>query len=99
MSDWAYIKKLGGEGILSRQDVQHLRTQRDRVLYLMLDGLWHSANEIVAAAKGTEGLRRLRELRDIPNVTIERRRCHKCPDRLFFYRLQFNGMQGELFHG
>lgn len=97
MTDWwTYIKRLGGDGILSRQDVNHLKNQRARVLYLMLDGNWHSAQEILEFAGGSEGLRRLRELRDIPNVTIERKRSL---GRAFFYRLQYkHGLQGDLFN-
>lgn len=96
MSDWDYIKKLGGEGILSRQDVRDLKNQRAKVLYLMLDGLWHRADEIIRFSGGREGLRRMRELREIPGVTIHRM---KQPNRDFIYRLQYEtGIQGDLFN-
>ena len=99
MNDWDYIKKLGGEGILSRQDVQDLKNQRAKVLWLMLDGLWHQANEIINCSGGREGLRRLRELREIPGVTIERRP-HPSRKRDFMYRLNYKtGNQGDLFNG
>ena len=96
MNDWDYIHKLGGEGILSRQDVQDLKGQRAKVLWLMLDGNWHSSQEILDAAGGSEGMRRLRELREIPNVTIERKRGNL--GRVFFYRLRLSmGLQQDLF--
>lgn len=95
MTDWDQIMKLGGAGILSRQDIADLRTQRARVLYLMLDGEWHSADIIITASGGREGLRRMRELREIPNVTIERK---TGPSRNFKYRLNYkSGIQRELF--
>ena len=95
VSDWDYIKKLGGTGILRRQDVQDLKNQRSRVLWLMLDGDWHSGQEIVRVAGGTEGLRRLRELREIPNIAIERKRMNE--RREYLYRLQMKmGFQQEL---
>ena len=98
MSDWDYIKKLGGEGILSRQDVRDLKNQRAKVLYLMLDGLWHKADEIIQYSGGREGLRRMRELREIPGATIERHRSPNKYGRDFYYRLTFDrGLQGELF--
>jgi hypothetical protein len=96
VSDWDYIKKLGGEGILSRQDVRDLKNQRAKVLYLMLDGMWHSGQEILVWSGGTEGLRRMRELREIPGASIERFR----PDgkREYHYRLKLqSGLQQELF--
>jgi hypothetical protein len=97
MSDWAYIKKLGGEGILSRQDVRDLKNQRAKVLYLMLDGLWHQADQIISYSGGREGLRRLRELREIPGVTIERIP-HPSRKRDFMYRLVYDkGIQGDFF--
>ena len=97
ISDWDYIKKLGGAGILSRQDITDLKNQRARVLYLMLDGYWHSAGDIIDAARGREGLRRMRELREIPHITIHRRR-DTLNKRDFMYRLTYKpGIQGELF--
>jgi len=93
---WHYICRLGGDGILSRQDVADLRNQRARVLYLMLDCEWHTANEVIAAAGGREGLRRMRELREIPYVEIDRQRI--AGHRDFRYRLTYApGTQQELF--
>lgn len=86
-TDWDYIRKLGGEGILKRSDIQDLTSQRERVLWLMLDGLWHRASDIIRVAGGSEGLRRLRELRDIDGAVIDRVRVHG--SREFVYRLHF----------
>ncbi len=94
--DWNRIKKLGGQGILTRADIIDLRSQRAKVLWLMLDGFWHSADEIRKAAGGSEALRRLRELRELPYVTITRRRATF--SRNFAYCLEYSpGIQAELF--
>ncbi len=85
--DWRYILRLGGLGILDPDDLPGLRSQKGRVLRLMIDQKWHRSLQILDAAGGTEGLRRLRELRSIPNVLVERRRVGT--NRLFEYRLQF----------
>ena len=91
---WKNIKRLGGQGILQRADLIDLQTQRARVLWLMLDGLWHTATEIITWSHGREGLRRMRELREIPHMSIERRRLK---GRDFMYRLKYQpGIQGEL---
>ena len=94
--DWDRIKRLGGQGILTRSDIIDLTSQRAKVLWLMMDGFWHSADDIRDAAGGSEGLRRLRELRELPYVTITRR---KHPGaRRFYYCLDYDpGIQAELF--
>ena len=95
--DWRQIEKLGGAGILTRQDITDLSAQRAKVLYLMLDGLWHTADAICMAAKGREGLRRMRELRELPGVTIDRARCSG--SRNYMYRLILTDeRQGDLFN-
>ena len=97
MNDWDCIKKLGGEGILKLEDVADLKNQRAKVLALMLDGYWHSANSIIHASGGREGLRRMRELREIPHVTIERS-ANPLAKRDFRYRLNYDpSKQQELF--
>ena len=68
MNDEKAIRALGGEGILTLSDLPALNTQRRRVWSLKSDGLWHPANEILAAAGGSEGLRRMRELRQLPGI-------------------------------
>jgi len=93
--DWNKIRKLGGEGILTRSDLTYMQSQRARVLWLMLDGFWHSATEIITWSRGREGLRRMRELREIPHITIERQRMNQTRD--FMYRLVYApGIQSEL---
>ena len=81
------IAALGGVGILRPDDLPELDSQRGRVLMLMLDGRWHDAREIVAIAGGSEGLRRLRELRALPGVHIDRMRLAE--SRLYAYQLTF----------
>lgn len=66
------IRDLGAIGILQPEDLPDLASQRGKVLDLMSDGRWHSTEEILQAAGGSEGLRRLRELRKLPHVIIER---------------------------
>jgi len=91
---WKKIRSLGGEGILQRSDLVDLKSQRARVLWLMLDGLWHTATEILVWSRGREGLRRMRELREIPHMSIQRQRLHSGRD--FMYRLQYQpGIQQE----
>jgi hypothetical protein len=53
-------------------DMKELSGGRRRVLNLMRDGQWHTAEEIRRAAQGSEGLRRLRELRDKYNIKKRR---------------------------
>ena len=94
--DWERIKRLGGAGILTRSDITDLTSQRAKVLWLMMDGFWHSADDIRDAAGGSEGLRRLRELRELPYITITRRRLFL--SRNFSYLLEYDpGIQAELF--
>ena len=57
---------------LTQKDMKELGAGKRRVLGLMLDYCWHSADEIREAARGSEGLRRLRELKS--HYTIEKRR-------------------------
>lgn len=70
-------------GNLTHKDLRELGGGRRRVRNLMLDGNWHSALEIRKAAQGSEGLRRLRELRGL--FEIEKRRIDG--SRHFEYRL------------
>ena len=64
---------------LTRSDLTYMQSQRARVLWLMLDGFWHSATEIITWSRGREGLRRMRELREIPHITIERHKHRSSP--------------------
>jgi len=81
---------LGGRGILTPRDLDELRAGTRCVAELMLDEQWHGPDAICCAAgmKGTparEGLRRLRELRKLPGVLIEKKRVSE--GRQWVYRL------------
>jgi len=70
---------LGGVGILDDRDLRELNAGAQRVAQLMVDGRWHTAEEIKLAAgdgvtTASEGLRRARELRDLPGVALIKRR-------------------------
>ena len=60
------IAKLGGEGILHIDDLPALGSQRRAVFAFLMDGKWHRGTHILDIAGGTEGLRRMRELRKLP---------------------------------
>lgn len=80
---------LGGDGLLSDDDVRQLGAGVLRVYNLMKDGQWHGPEEIckIAGENGhsaREGLRRMRELRRW--FSVERRRAED-GSRLWFYRL------------
>ncbi len=79
------LRALGATGILTADDIPHLTSQRRRVLDFMIDGEWHTGPAIVEVAGGSEGLRRLRELREITGVEIKRRRVEGT--RTFEYQL------------
>ena len=89
--------------MLTADDLPDLDAQRGRVFELMVDGNWHSGPKILRVANGTEGLRRLRELRKIPGVTIEcRRRLAPMnldpdakPPRIFEYRMVIDSNRGR----
>lgn len=71
-------KALGGDGILTREDLAEFNRATLRVLSIMRDGEWHSSQEIRLAAgnwerEASEGLRRMRELRPM-GWTVEKRR-------------------------
>ena len=92
-SDWldTSIKRLGGEGILDLEDILDFTESVQRVFSLMSDGEWHTSDEIKRAAADGDymmesGKRRMRELRDVDALEIEKRR----PDdsREYEYRLQ-----------
>lgn len=74
---------LGGDP-LRPEDMPELTGQRAAVHDLMRDGGWHDAEAIRQAAGGSEGLRRLRELRRW--YTVEKRRAGD--GRTFEYALR-----------
>jgi hypothetical protein len=87
------IHSLGGEGILNLQDLVDMAEATFRVLELMADGNWHSANDIRMAAgihgnPASEGLRRMRELRRAFDIEKARR---DEGSREWFYRLKIPG--------
>jgi hypothetical protein len=82
------IRALGGSGILCDEDIKEFSAATLRVKALMVDGKWHTADEIKLAAgsdgfPASEGLRRMRELRR--EFNIERRRASD--KRNFEYRI------------
>jgi len=92
---------LGGNGLLTDEDVQALGAGVRRVYSLMKDGQWHGPEEICRTAgedghRASEGLRRMRELRRW--FTVERRRVEE-GSRLWFYRLVPPVVQGGDSHG
>lgn len=83
-------ESLGGQGVLTESDMAALKAGTRRVALLMLDGCWHTPEEIRVAAgtngfPASEGLRRLRELRAIDGVQIGRQRGS---GRYWLYRLE-----------
>jgi len=77
------------DGPIFQDELEDLTAGCRRVYLLMKDGRWHSASAIRLAAGGgdqeaSEGLRRLREIRQI-GCTFEKRRIED--SRLFEYRL------------
>lgn len=58
------IRAIGGEQWLTEQDLGRFNKAAHRVLDFMADGAWHSAEDIIAASRQREGLRRMRSLRD-----------------------------------
>lgn len=81
------LLKIGGEGILTIDDLPQLKSQRRKVFLLLLDGQWHTGPEIIEATGGMEGLRRMRELRQIPWLQIDRKRSSQ-DSRTFMYRMR-----------
>jgi hypothetical protein len=91
------IRSLGGAGILTPGDLPALTEAAKRLEVLMLDGVWHSATEIIEMSGQREGLRRMRELRT--RYTIHRKR-QESLRRDFWYRLEklpSVGQQARLF--
>lgn len=81
---WHHIFRLGGKGILWPRDIRSLNDAKQKLFALMSDGKWHSRIEITSCCEQLEATRRLRELRDLPGVTIERR---PLDGRLFEYKM------------
>jgi len=84
------LKAIGAEGILTASDLVDLSEGKRRVARLMNDGRWYTSDQIKTAAgtggvQASEGLRRMRELREIDGVDIRRERIED--SRLWRYRL------------
>lgn len=69
----------------TEKDQRELSGGMQRVLNLLKDGAWHTAAEILEVAKGSEGLRRLRDLRKHGHQIEARRSADD--SRMFVYRL------------
>jgi len=69
----------------TEKDRRELSGGMQRILNLLKDGAWHTAAEVLEVAKGSEGLRRLRDLR-AKGYNIEARRSAE-DSRMFVYRL------------
>jgi hypothetical protein len=79
------LDELGGHGILTEDDLPSLSAATVRIYQLMSSGAWYTANDIEYAAGQREGLRRMRDLRKIEGITIERKRARG--NRAFSYRM------------
>jgi len=65
--------RLGGEDVLEDHDLSRLNIATTRVYEFMRDHQWHTAQQIRVVAQGSEGLRRMRQLR-AHGLVIEKRR-------------------------
>ena len=74
------------ERSLPREDAPRLKTNREKVFGLMSDGQWHTSIEICKVG-GSQGLRRLRELRAEGRVISKRR--VRSGSGLFEYRITY----------
>tara|TARA_R110000803_G_scaffold75124_2_gene139411 strand:- start:1236 stop:1649 length:414 start_codon:yes stop_codon:yes gene_type:complete len=91
-----WLTSHGAKGIVRDEEVVDFTASSQRVLRLMMDMQWHSADEIrIAASKeghppASEGLRRLRDLRPLlrtHGMEIEKTRADD-GGRLFVYRIE-----------
>lgn len=80
-----YASRLGGVGVLNERDLGQFQEATKRVHELLRDGRWHSASEIYDVTGQRDGMRRLRELRQV-GYRIERSRASE-DSREWWYRL------------
>ena len=66
---FSYAQRIGFAS-MTPHDFAGLQSACRRVYDLMKDGNWHTATEVIDAAKQREGLKRMRDLRQI-GYTIE----------------------------
>jgi len=69
---FTYARRIAFAGMTER-DFSGLQSACRRVYDLMKDGAWHTAQAIIDASGQREGIRRMRELRQIGYVVEERR--------------------------
>lgn len=69
---FTYARRIAFTGMTER-DFSGLQSACRRVYDLMKDGQWHDAQAIIDASGQREGMRRMRELRQI-GYTVEERR-------------------------
>ena len=67
-----YAQRIGFAS-MTPHDFSGLQAACRRVYDLMRDGEWHTATEVIDAAKQREGLRRMRDLRQIGYVLEQHR--------------------------
>jgi hypothetical protein len=80
-----YARRIGGEGTLTEPDLRDFQAATHRVYEMLSDHAWHSASEVYDVTKQRDGMRRLRELRQV-GICVERDR----PDetsREWWYRI------------
>ena len=88
-----WLAKHGAAGLLNQYEVISMKRAAARVLALVADNAWHSADEVRLAAgmdgvPASEGLRRLRDLRKVIapyGLEIEKQRFNH--SRMYYYRL------------
>ena len=99
-SNEAWLNRHGAYGILHHSDVADMRSSTRRVFELMSDGLYHTPDAIERAAgengiPARGGARRMRDLRAIPGVTVERKHVG---GRRYVYKMVVKAHeQGRLF--
>ncbi len=67
---FTYARRIAFSSMTER-DFAGLQSACRRVYDLMRDGEWHTAQAIIEASGQREGLRRMREVRDVLKFTIE----------------------------
>jgi hypothetical protein len=91
----SFIQQHGGVGILTPEDVPDLQNAVKEAFAILMDGQWHSGQEIKERHRHGQGeaLRRVRDLRPILKglgYAVEQRRGEKGElggPRMFYYRI------------
>ena len=91
----SFIQRHGGVGILTPEDVPDLQNAVREAFSILMDGQWHSGQEIKERHRHGQGeaLRRVRDLRPILRplgYAVEQRRGEKGEmggPRMFYYRI------------